>query len=154
MFVHYSIRQYLELDLKRVHAYPLTPVVLTFAHSDGHKISTNKSTLYSKLEERIITDALRNVDVCIVDRMFLVQSHVDLPSTFGGETNVTLSRLVRRANHVDFACDTYPSINDVTREDHSLVYGKVNVSGPEQGIPKYFTQALKSESFRTYQVAK
>ena len=32
---------------------------------------------------RIITDAPRNVDVCIVDRMFLVQSHVDLPSTFG-----------------------------------------------------------------------
>ena len=30
-----------------------------------------------------------------------------------------LSRLVRRANHVDFACDTFknPSINDITRED-------------------------------------
>ena len=39
---------------------------------------------------RIITDALRNEDVCIVDGMFLVQSHVDLPSTFGGEVNVTL----------------------------------------------------------------
>ena len=56
---------------------------------------------------RIITDAPRNVDVCIVDGMFLLQSHVDLPSSFGGEANVTLSRLVRRANHVDFACDTY-----------------------------------------------
>ena len=55
--------------------------------------------------------------------MFLVQSHVDLPSTFGGEANVTLSRLVRRANHVDYAYDTYkyPSINDITREDHDLV---------------------------------
>ena len=32
--------------------------------------------------------------------------------------NVTLSRLVRRANRVDFACDTYkyPSINDVTEK--------------------------------------
>ena len=39
---------------------------------------------------RISTDALRNEDICIVDRMFLVQSHVDLPSTFGGEANVTL----------------------------------------------------------------
>ena len=27
-----------------------------------------------------------------------------------------------------------------------------NVSGPEQGIPKYFTQALKSESFSTSQL--
>ena len=54
--------------------------------------------------------------------MLLVQSRVDLPSTFGGQANVTLSRLVRRANHVDFACDTfkYPPINDITR-DHGLV---------------------------------
>ena len=36
---------------------------------------------------------------------------------------MTLSRLVRRANHVDFAFDTYkyPSINDIAREDHGLV---------------------------------
>ena len=60
-----------------------------------------------------------------------MQSHVDLPSTFGGKANVTLSRLVRCAIYinyiyyiyVDFACDTYryPSINDITREDHGLV---------------------------------
>ena len=43
---------------------------------------------------RIITDALRNVDVCIVNGMFLVKSHVDLPSIFGGEANVTLSGLI------------------------------------------------------------
>ena len=56
--------------------------------------------------------------------MFLVHSHVDVPSTFGAQGNVPLSRPVRRANHVDFACDTfkYPSIiNDITREDHGLV---------------------------------
>ena len=71
---------------------------------------------------RIITDAPRNIGACLVDGMFLVQSHEDLPSTFGGQANVTPSRLVRRANHVDFACDTfkYPSINDITR-DHGLV---------------------------------
>ena len=37
---------------------------------------------------------------------------------------MTLSRrLVRRANYVDFACNTfkYPSINDITREDYDLV---------------------------------
>ena len=48
-----------------------------------------------------------------------VQSNVDLPSTFGGLTNVTVSPC---AIHVDFARDTfkYPSINDITR-DHGLV---------------------------------
>ena len=75
-------------------ANPLTPVPLTFAHSDGHKISAEKSTLFTELEVRITADALRNVDACIVDGMFLVQSHVDLPSTFGGEANVTLVRLI------------------------------------------------------------
>ena len=40
---------------------------------------------------KIITDAPRNLDACIVDGMFLVQSHVDLPLTFGGEANVTQS---------------------------------------------------------------
>ena len=87
-------------------AYYLTSVPLTFAHIDGLKISTDKSTLFSKLEVRIPTDAPRNVDACIVDGMFLVQSHVDLPSTYGGQVDMTLSRLVRRANHVDFAPDT------------------------------------------------
>ena len=83
-------------------AYPLRSVPLTFAHIDGLKISTDKSTLFSKLGVRIITDAPRNIDACYVDGMFLVQSHVDLPSTF--------------------ACDAfkYPSINGITR-DHSLV---------------------------------
>ena len=75
-------------------AYPITSVSLTFAHSDVHKLSTDISTPFSELRVRIITDAVRNVDVCIVDEMFLVQSHVDLPSTIGGEANVTLSRLI------------------------------------------------------------
>ena len=88
-------------------AYPFTSVPLTFAHSDGYKISTDKSTLSSKLEVRIITDVLRNLDGFIFDGMYLVHSHVDLPSTFGSDTNVTTPRLAIRANHEDFACDTY-----------------------------------------------
>ena len=107
-----------ELDLKRVLAYPLTSVPLTFAHIDDLE-----STLFSKLKLMIITHAPRNVDVCIVIGKFPVQSRVDLPSTFCGVANVTLSRLVRRANRVDFAFCTYkyPPINDITREDHGLV---------------------------------
>ena len=119
----YFICQYLQFGLKRVLAYPPTSVPLTFPHIDGLKISTDKSTLFSKLEVRIITDAPGNEDVRTVNKMFLVLSHVDLPSTFGGEANITLSRLVRRANHIDFACDTYkyPFVNDIAREDHDLV---------------------------------
>ena len=88
-------------------AYPLTSIPMTFAHIDGLKISTDNSTPFSKLEVRIITDAPSQLDVCIVDGMLLVQSHVDLPSAFGGEANMTMTCLVRRSNHVDFACDNY-----------------------------------------------
>ena len=118
--------------------YPHTSVPLTFAHIDGLKITTDKSTLFSKLEARIIADAPRSVDVCIVNGMFLVHSRVDLPSTFGCVAIVTLSCLVRRANRVHFACGTYkyPSINDITRVVHGWVQGEVNVSGPEQRMSK------------------
>ena len=53
---------------------------------------------------------------------------------------MNLSRLVKCASHVNFACDTYkyPSINDIAREDRVLVWRDVNVSGPEQGMPKFF----------------
>ena len=103
-------------------AYPLTSVPLNFAHIDGLKISFEKSTLFSKLEVRIITDAPRNVDACIVYGMFLVQSHVDLPSTFGGEANVTVSSF-QTCKLCRFACATYKyqSINDIAREYHGLV---------------------------------
>ena len=102
---------------------------------------------------RIITDAPRNIDACIVDGMFPVQSRVDLHSTCGEQANMTLSESVsscQTCKSCSFACDTfkYPSINDITR-DQGLVWGEVNSSGPEQGIPKYFTQALRSESFKT-----
>ena len=53
----------------------------------------------------------------------MFQSHADLSSTFCGVANVTLTRLVMRANRVDFACGTYsyPSSSDVTREYHLSV---------------------------------
>ena len=72
-------------------AYPLTSYPLTFVHIDGLKTSSDKSTIFSKLEVRIITDAPRNEDFCIVDGMFLLQSLVDLVSTFCGIANVSLS---------------------------------------------------------------
>ena len=126
---------------------------MTFAHIDGLKISTDKSTLFSKLELRLITDDPRNKDACIVDGMIPIHFHVDLPSTFGGQVNVTLSCQMCKSCRFCM-CDTfkYPSINDITRENHGLIQGEVNVSGSEQGIPIYFTQTLKSESFQTSQL--
>ena len=49
----------------------LTSIPLTFAHIDGLKMSTDKSTLFSKLKVGIIINAPRNIDAFIVDGMFL-----------------------------------------------------------------------------------
>ena len=54
----------------------------------------DKSIFFSKLEVRLITDAPRNIDACIVDGMYLVQSRVGLSSTFGGQANMTLPESV------------------------------------------------------------
>ena len=86
-----------ELDLKKVLPYSLTSAPLTFAHIDGLKISTDISSLFSKLEVRIIIDAPKNVDICIFDEMFLIHSNVDLVPTFCGIANLTLFCLVKRA---------------------------------------------------------
>ena len=87
-------------------AQSLTSVPLTFANSDGLGTFTDKSTLFSNLELRIITDSTRNVYICIVVGKFLVQTHVYSSSTIDGVANVTtLSRLARHPNCVESACD-------------------------------------------------
>ena len=68
---------------------------------------------------RILTDAFRNVDGCMYCRR-KIQSHVDLSSAFGGVANVTLSRLARRANRVDFAYTVNPLYNDTVCSKLSL----------------------------------
>ena len=60
-------------------------------------------------------------EICfIVDGMFLLM--LICLQLLVVKQNVTLFRLVRRANHVDNACDSFKnsSINDITR-DHGLV---------------------------------
>lgn len=80
-----------DIDLKMVLAYPLTPVPMTLAHVDGTMITTDKAKLFAKFGARINTDAPRNNDVCIVDRIFLIQSLVDLLPTFGGVAKLIMS---------------------------------------------------------------
>ena len=104
----------------------------------GACLSADKSTLLIKLDVRILTDAPRNVDACIVGGMFLEQCHVDLHPTFCGVANVTPPVLLRRANPVDFACDTnkYYQLMILPENIMCLVLGEVYVLGPEQRMPK------------------
>ena len=80
-------------DLKMVFAYHLTSVPMTFAHIVGLNMSTYKSTLFSKLNVRIITDAARNVDVCIIDVPGTVSCR--FASTFVGVANLPDMQMVQ-----------------------------------------------------------
>ncbi len=84
---------------------------LTLAHVD----STWKSKLVQVLEKRIHTENSPAKDVCVHDDLFIIQSQVKIPCTYGGPTGALLERIIP-AKHVDFVCGTFndnPSIKDI-----------------------------------------
>ncbi len=103
------------LDLKIIFGFPLTPVPLALAHVDSRKQSTWKSNLMQVLEKRIHTENLPTIDACGHDDLFIMQSQVKIPCTYGGPTGALLERIIP-AKHVDFVCGTFndnPSIKDI-----------------------------------------
>ena len=73
----------LDLDLKDILSYPLSPVPLSLAHVDGTLHKTDKSKLLKKLEVRVSSEKPSEVHVSVIDGMFLIRSLVNLPSTYG-----------------------------------------------------------------------
>ena len=134
-------------------AYHLTPVPLIFVHIDGLKISTDKSTLFSKLEVRIITAATRNVDASIVDGMFLVVS-CKFAFNFWWSSKCDAVSSCQTCKLCIFCTCILLNIHQLMILPEIMVCnrGEVNVFRPEQGIPKYLTQALKSKLFKTFQL--
>ena len=142
-----------DLDLELVFNYPLTPVPLAIAHVDGSVNKTDKSKLMHKLEERVESGRPPSRDACAIDAMFLIQSLVDVPATFGGIAKVILARLLEFAPRVDFVCDSYksPSIKDIehSRRGSDGTHTEFIISGPEQKRTKDFNAALNSPTFKT-----
>ncbi|KAH3852417.1 hypothetical protein DPMN_094925 [Dreissena polymorpha] len=103
------------------------------------------------LGDRITTEPPQRIDVTIIDGMFLVQTMTALPSTFTEIAKVIISRLSGLSSRVDFVCDTYrqPSIKDIERTSRNAVVGGLIVSSRDQGRPKEFQKALRSESFKS-----
>ncbi len=141
----------IEIDLKKIFSFPLTPVPLSLAHVDGSVMKTDKSKLMKILEDRITSEPPQRIDATIIDGMFLIQTMTALPSTFAEIAKVIISRLSGLSSRVDFVCDTYrhPSIKDIERTSRSAVVGGFIVSGRDQRRPKEFHKALRSESFKT-----
>ncbi len=103
------------LDLKIIFGFPLTPVPLALAHVDSTKQSTWKSKLMQVLGKRIHTENLTTTDACPHADLFIIQSTVKIPCTYGGPTESLLERIIT-AKHFDFVCDTFndnSSIKDI-----------------------------------------
>lgn len=140
-----------KIDLEKVLEFPLTPVPLSLAHTDGSINKTDKSRLMHKLEGLQIDHAIPDVvDVVIVDATFLLHTQQNLPTTFGEISRVLLFQLCRMADEVHFVCDTYtvPSIKDTERERRGTQDVIFSITGPNQHRPKDWQLALKSSFFK------
>ncbi len=82
-----------------------------------------------------------SVNICELDSMFVVQSQVDLPTTYGAMTNSILRRILSTATTcIDFICDSYkegPSIKDAEHTLRGASEGSSEfiISGPEPKRP-------------------
>ncbi len=103
------------LDDKIIFGFTLAPVPLTLAHVDSTKQCTWKSKLVQLLEKRIHTENPPTIDACAHDDLFIIQSQVKIPYTYGGPTEALPERIIT-AKHVDFVCGTFNdnrSIKDI-----------------------------------------
>ena len=84
---------------------------------DGSINKTDKSKLLHKLEGMVESEKPGDIDVTLVDAMFLLHTLLNLPPTFGGVAEVILRRLCEMSPRTDLVCDTYitPSIKEAER---------------------------------------
>ena len=73
-----------KVDINEVLCYPLTPSPLSLSHVNGSMLKSPKSALLKYLESKIISQPPSSIEVVILDAMFFMHLHSNLPSTFSG----------------------------------------------------------------------
>ena len=73
-----------KVDMREVLRYPLTPVPLSLCHIDGSMQKSPKSMLLKFLDSKIVSRSPTSINVTIIDVMFFLHLHNNLPVTFGG----------------------------------------------------------------------
>ena len=105
-----------------------------------------------KLQGKITSEKLKNIDVCIVDAMFFIRTLSDLPVTYGALAKLILDKLLNMGKLVDLVCDRYvtPSIKDLEHiKRNSQTSINFSISGSQQKWPSDFHSALNSGQFKT-----
>lgn len=141
------------VDLEFLLTYPLTSVPLSICRPDGTMAHTDKSALFSLLEEKVEEHGNpKKVSSHLIDGNFLLHClPPNLPPTYGGLSREVLHFILAYpSERVDIVFDTYeePSIKDCERDRRGAEETVYLIHGPEQVRPKDFGKALKSSSFK------
>ena len=147
---HFVLTPGKKVDMGKVLKYPLTPVPLSICHVDGSIQKTPKAALMRYLECKVNSLAPSKVDIKIIDAMFFLHLHSNLPATFGGVSRFLLSRIMESAGSIiHFVSDQWftPSIKDCERETSAANALAYQIKGSSQQRPSNWITALKSASF-------
>jgi hypothetical protein len=144
-----------KVDMAEVLTYPLTPLPLSLCHVDGIFHKTPKSVLLKYLESKVESQEPAHVDVTVIDAMFFLYLHLNLPATFGGVARYLLARIMESDGLVvHFVSDKWiqPSIKDIERTSRATQTGCVSyqVTGESQKSPPNSTYlaALRNPKFK------
>ena len=110
------------MDINEVLCYRLTPSPLSLSHVNGSMLKSPKSALLKYLESKIISQPPSSIEVVILDAMFFMHLHSNLPSTFSGVARYLLARILDfNGNTIHFVTDKWiePSIKDCERINRS-----------------------------------
>ena len=142
----------MSLDMKKVFAYPLTPVPLSFGHMDGTKHTSAKAKLANYLTLKVNSEQPPSFDAYVVDAMYLIRSLnlKDMSGTYG-DIALQILRKICIAPRVDFVCDTYrsPSIKNAEQKKRGASDLDITITGPSQKRPKDLKGALISSKFKS-----
>ena len=150
--LHLSLEK--KLDMAIVLQFPLTSVPLPLSHADGTMLSTSKSKLLNQLEPLSGTLNPTNINVTIIDAMFLLHlMPPSLPATFGRIAEHILKTVCKfQGSIIHFVSDKTisPSIKDAERECRSSdsCTSAFSICGPCQKRPPNWLNALINDNFK------
>ena len=141
------------VDLEFLLTYPLTSVPLSLCRTDGTMVHTDKSALFSMLEEKVQEHGIpKEIHSHLIDGNFLLYClPLNLPPSYGGLSRVILHTvLAHPSKRVDIVFDTYeePSIKGCECDRRGVEETVYMIAGPDQVRPKDIAKALKSPSFK------
>ena len=113
---------------------------------------TEKFILMHKLEAKVQCNTPPdNIDVVLVDAVFLLHILLNLPLSFGEIASLLRSKLCEMAPQVHLIGDSYLSLSrkDAEHQRHGSDEAVFGVTGSEQRRPKDWQKALRSPSFKT-----